>query len=153
MKAGIEQTIRQLNAGFWIRVSPGSAHWARTRAKELAREGRDFDIVLVWNGQRFRAGEQLFGGDPYLAIEFEDGTLEGSPWAPPEEGRRGSKKARGGAKSSAKRTRRSSEPPVTFHELQKAAIQRALQATRGNVSEAAKLLGIGRATLYRYLAK
>ena len=33
------------------------------------------------------------------------------------------------------------------------AIQRALEATEGNVSEAARLLGIGRATVYRRLAE
>jgi DNA-binding NtrC family response regulator len=39
----------------------------------------------------------------------------------------------------------------TLHELERLAIERALKATAGSVSAAAKLLGIGRATLYRRL--
>lgn len=41
---------------------------------------------------------------------------------------------------------------VPLRELEHRAIARALQATRGSVTKAAKLLGIGRATLYRRLA-
>lgn len=41
---------------------------------------------------------------------------------------------------------------VPLRELERQAIARALQATKGSVTKAAKLLGIGRATLYRRLA-
>lgn len=41
---------------------------------------------------------------------------------------------------------------VPMRELERTAIERALRATRGSVTKAAKLLGIGRATLYRRLA-
>lgn len=41
---------------------------------------------------------------------------------------------------------------VPLRELERRAIARALQATKGSVTKAAKLLGIGRATLYRRLA-
>jgi DNA-binding NtrC family response regulator len=41
---------------------------------------------------------------------------------------------------------------IPLRELERRAIQRALRITRGSVSKAAKLLGIGRATLYRRIA-
>lgn len=41
---------------------------------------------------------------------------------------------------------------VPIRELERQAIERALRVTRGSVTKAAKLLGIGRATLYRRLA-
>jgi DNA-binding NtrC family response regulator len=41
---------------------------------------------------------------------------------------------------------------VPLHELERRAIQRALRVTHGSVGKAAKLLGIGRATLYRRIA-
>ncbi len=41
---------------------------------------------------------------------------------------------------------------VPLRELERRAIERALRVTRGSVGKAAKLLGIGRATLYRRLA-
>lgn len=41
---------------------------------------------------------------------------------------------------------------VPLRELERQAIARALRATKGSVTKAAKLLGIGRATLYRRLA-
>ncbi|HEU5072949.1 MAG TPA: sigma 54-interacting transcriptional regulator, partial [Polyangiaceae bacterium] len=41
---------------------------------------------------------------------------------------------------------------IPLRELERRAIQRALRVTRGSVSKAAKLLGIGRATLYRRIA-
>jgi DNA-binding NtrC family response regulator len=41
---------------------------------------------------------------------------------------------------------------VPLRELERRAIQRALRATHGSVGRAAKLLGIGRATLYRRIA-
>jgi DNA-binding NtrC family response regulator len=41
---------------------------------------------------------------------------------------------------------------ITLRELERQAIARALRRTRGNVGQAARLLGIGRATLYRRLA-
>jgi DNA-binding NtrC family response regulator len=41
---------------------------------------------------------------------------------------------------------------VPMRDLERNAIERALHATRGSVTKAAKLLGIGRATLYRRLA-
>lgn len=42
---------------------------------------------------------------------------------------------------------------VPMRELERRAIQKALRATGGSVEKAAKLLGMGRATLYRRLAK
>jgi DNA-binding NtrC family response regulator len=41
---------------------------------------------------------------------------------------------------------------VPLSEVERREIERALEATRGNVGQAARLLGIGRATLYRRLA-
>jgi DNA-binding NtrC family response regulator len=41
---------------------------------------------------------------------------------------------------------------LPLRELERRAIQRALRATQGSVGKAAKLLGIGRATLYRRIA-
>ena len=53
-------------------------------------------------------------------------------------------------------TRRSSsdalgESPMSLEELEKAAIVRALESNRGNLSDVARQLGIGRSTLYRKL--
>jgi len=45
------------------------------------------------------------------------------------------------------------EPLLTLHELERRAIERALDAAQGSVGKAAKLLGIGRTTLYRRLAE
>jgi len=41
---------------------------------------------------------------------------------------------------------------MPLRELERRAIQRALRVTQGSVGKAAKLLGIGRATLYRRIA-
>src|SRR6185369_11336798 len=46
-----------------------------------------------------------------------------------------------------------SEEIVPLRELEQRAIRKALRLTRGSVGRAAKLLGIGRATLYRRLAE
>ncbi|HYQ18646.1 MAG TPA: sigma-54 dependent transcriptional regulator [Polyangiaceae bacterium] len=46
----------------------------------------------------------------------------------------------------------SEEDIIPLRELERRAIQRALRATHGSVGRAAKLLGIGRATLYRRIA-
>jgi two-component system response regulator HydG len=46
----------------------------------------------------------------------------------------------------------SEEDIIPLRELERRAIQRALRATQGSVGRAAKLLGIGRATLYRRIA-
>lgn len=45
----------------------------------------------------------------------------------------------------------SSDAVIPLHELERRAIEHALRVTRGSVGKAAKLLGIGRATLYRRL--
>jgi transcriptional regulator of acetoin/glycerol metabolism len=42
---------------------------------------------------------------------------------------------------------------IPLRELEQRAIRKALRLTRGSVGRAAKLLGIGRATLYRRLAE
>jgi transcriptional regulator of acetoin/glycerol metabolism len=41
---------------------------------------------------------------------------------------------------------------IPLRELERRAIQHALKVTQGSVSKAAKMLGIGRATLYRRIA-
>ena len=46
-----------------------------------------------------------------------------------------------------------SEEVVPLRELERQAIRRALRATNGSVEKAARLLGMGRATLYRRLAR
>jgi hypothetical protein len=74
----VEWTLRAFRAAFYI--TPGFANWVRTRARELSREGRAFEIILVWGGRRFRVGN-VPHGDPYFAIQREDGTLERSPYA------------------------------------------------------------------------
>ena len=45
------------------------------------------------------------------------------------------------------------EPPavLTMEEAERQAIERALEANRGNLSDVARQLGIGRSTLYRKL--
>ena len=45
------------------------------------------------------------------------------------------------------------EEVVPLRELERRAIRRALRATNGSVEKAARLLGMGRATLYRRLAR
>jgi len=40
-----------------------------------------------------------------------------------------------------------------LHQLQSAMIRKAIDLSRGNVSQAAKALGISRATLYRKLSR
>ena len=45
-----------------------------------------------------------------------------------------------------------SDRVVPLRELERRAIEAALRSTRGSVGKAARLLGIGRATLYRRLA-
>ena len=45
------------------------------------------------------------------------------------------------------------EPVIPLKELERREIKKALRATNGSVGKAAKLLGIGRATLYRRLAE
>ena len=42
---------------------------------------------------------------------------------------------------------------LSLREIEDLAIKRALESTGGSVTKAAKLLGMGRATLYRRLAK
>ena len=74
----VEWTLRAFRAAFF--VSPAFANWVRTRARELAREGRTFEIILVWGGRRFRVGN-VPHGEPYFAIQRDDGTVERSPWA------------------------------------------------------------------------
>lgn len=77
----VETKIRQFRAAFWL--EPGFANWTRTRARELARKGQSFEIVLVWGRRRLRVG-QLPEEQPFFALELADGTLERSPWAPTE---------------------------------------------------------------------
>jgi DNA-binding NtrC family response regulator len=55
--------------------------------------------------------------------------------------------------SEASRAHESAVPLLPLRELERRAIKRALEASGGNVSEAARLLGIGRATMYRRLAE
>ena len=47
---------------------------------------------------------------------------------------------------------RGGDEVMPLRELERHAIQRALRVTRGSVGRAAKLLSIGRATLYRRIA-
>ncbi len=57
-----------------------------------------------------------------------------------------------GSNGAARHREPSEEDVVPLRELERRAIQRALRATQGSVGRAAKLLGIGRATLYRRIA-
>jgi transcriptional regulator of acetoin/glycerol metabolism len=45
------------------------------------------------------------------------------------------------------------EGPTGFEKAERAAVMRALARTKGNVSEAARALGVGRATLYRRMKR
>lgn len=74
----VERKLRELRAAF--HVTPTFSNWVRTRARELEREGRSYDVVLVWGRRRFHIG-RVPRGDPYFAIELSDGSLERSPWA------------------------------------------------------------------------
>lgn len=60
--------------------------------------------------------------------------------------------ARPQAATPAQDLRREGEPVLSLVELERRAIMQALEASGGNVGKAAKLLGLGRATLYRRLA-
>jgi hypothetical protein len=78
---GVERKLRDLRAAF--HVTPGFANWVRTRSRELEKQGRPYEIILVWGRRRFHIGS-LPEGDPYFAIELSDGSLERSPWVEPE---------------------------------------------------------------------
>jgi hypothetical protein len=78
----VEWKLRRFRAAFY--VTPGFQNWVRTRAYELEREGRKFEIILVWGRRRFRVGK-LPHGNPYFAIELDDGTIERSPWVEDED--------------------------------------------------------------------
>lgn len=73
----VERKLRRFRAAFWL--TPQAANWVRTRASELQRQGRTFEIVLVWGRRKFRVGE-MPEGDPYFAVELTDGTLERASW-------------------------------------------------------------------------
>jgi transcriptional regulator with PAS, ATPase and Fis domain len=47
---------------------------------------------------------------------------------------------------------RQQRPPQNLDELSRSAIQQALENSRGNISKAARMLGISRQTLYRKIA-
>lgn len=73
----IEAKVRRFITAFFI--FPEFSNWVRTRARELRRQGRESEIVLVWGRRRFRVGN-VPHGKPYFAIEHTDGTIERSPW-------------------------------------------------------------------------
>jgi len=73
----IESKIRRFAAAF--HVIPQFRNWVRMRARELGKEGEEFDIVLVWGRRRFHVG-RLPEGNPHFAIERRDGTVESSPY-------------------------------------------------------------------------
>jgi hypothetical protein len=75
-----ERKLRAFAAAFYI--FPEFSNWVRTRARELRRQGREFEIVLVWGRRLFRAGS-VPHGNPYFAIKREDGSVERSPWVDP----------------------------------------------------------------------
>jgi transcriptional regulator of acetoin/glycerol metabolism len=54
---------------------------------------------------------------------------------------------------STQQLREHQETVIPLKELERREILKALRVTRGSVGQAAKLLGIGRATLYRRLAE
>lgn len=56
-------------------------------------------------------------------------------------------------KKSASSTSMTREMPLNIEELERIAITRALEKTRGNMTKAAQLLGIGRVTLYRKMER
>jgi hypothetical protein len=74
----IEKLLRDFAVAFHI--FPGFRNWVRTRAHELRKEGKPFEIVLIWGKRRFRVGK-LPHGNPHFAIEHRDGTIEQSPYA------------------------------------------------------------------------
>lgn len=75
----VEWTLRAFRAAFYI--TPGFANWARTRARELTRDGQSYELVLIWGRREFRIGN-VPHGDPYFAIRRgSDGVLERSPYA------------------------------------------------------------------------
>lgn len=73
----IESKIRAFSAALY--VFPGFRNWVRTRARELFKQGEQFEIILVWGRRRFHIGS-IPQGDPYFAIERRDGSIEQSPY-------------------------------------------------------------------------
>lgn len=73
----IESAIRRFCAAF--ARFPQFANWLRARARELQKQGEEFEIIMVWGRRRYRVG-QLPQGDPYFAIERRDGSIERSPF-------------------------------------------------------------------------
>ena len=76
----VESKIRRFCAAFF--VVPQFRNWVRMRARELRKEGEEFEIVLVWGRRRFHVG-RIPEGDPYFAIERRDGSIEASPHLQP----------------------------------------------------------------------
>jgi hypothetical protein len=74
---GVEWKLRAFRAAF--QVTPTFSNWVRTRARELEREGRTFEVVLIWGRRRFHIGN-VPDGEPYFALELRDGSIERSPW-------------------------------------------------------------------------
>lgn len=74
----VEVQLRRFGAALY--VTPGFSNWVRQRARELARDGQTFEVVLVWGRRKFRVGN-VPHGNAYFAIQRDDGTIERSPWA------------------------------------------------------------------------
>jgi hypothetical protein len=73
----VERKIRAFRAAFY--VEPQFANWVRTRARELAKAGEAFELVMCWGRRRFRVG-RLPTSDPFFALERRDGSIECSPY-------------------------------------------------------------------------
>lgn len=72
----IEWELRRFRAAFYI--TPAFGNWVRTRARELAKMGEEFELVVCWGKFRFRV-RTVPGAEPYFAIRRKDGTLELPP--------------------------------------------------------------------------
>jgi hypothetical protein len=73
----VESKIRRFAAAF--SVIPEFRNWVRTRARELNKQGEEYEIVLVWGRRCFHVG-RVPEGNPYFAIRRRDGTIESSPY-------------------------------------------------------------------------
>ena len=79
-----ERALRGLCAALLAFTAPPFRQWARGRARELERAG-ELGRIVVWFGRRgWTADELEAAGEPEFAVQRADGSIERSPYAPPD---------------------------------------------------------------------